>query len=138
MMTESVTIVVDGTSDDAIHLDESLNWDRELRGWARLVPGATPEGTLGADLTQLLVTLESGGMAAAFASVLVAWIKTRAGSVTVKVTRRDGTAIELKADRVRGLKPEDLQKQIAQLAAMSWPHEASATAPGDEPTDGNA
>lgn len=137
-MTESLTLVLDGTSDDAIHLDESLNWNRELRGWARLVPGAAPEGTLGTDLTQLLVTLESGGMAAAFASVLVTWMKTRAGSVTVKVTRKDGTAIELKADRVRGLKPEDLQTQIAQLAAMSWPYEASAATPEDKADDGNA
>jgi Effector Associated Constant Component 1 len=137
-MAESITIFLDGAVDDAIDLHESLNWDRELHGRARLVPVAAPEDTLGADLTQLLVTLESGGMATAFASVLVTWIKKRAGGVTAKVMLRDGTVIELTAERVLGPKPEDLQKQIEQLAAMAWPREAAAITPGDEQAGGNA
>jgi hypothetical protein len=137
-MTGSLTIFLDGTGDDAIDLHKSLNWDRKLHGRARLVPVAAPRGTLGAHLTQLLVTLESGGMATAFATVLVTWIKKRAGSVTAKVTLPDGTAIELTAERVRGLKPEDLQKQIEQLAAMSWPREAAAITSGGENPDGTA
>jgi len=137
-MPEPLIIFLDGTGDDAIHLCESLNWDSELRGRARLAPAAAPEGTLGADLTQLLVTLESGGMATAFASVLIAWIKRRAGSVTAKVTRPDGTTFELTAERVHGLKPEDLQKQVAQLAAMAWPYEAAVTPPGEEQAAGTA
>lgn len=137
-MPEPLIIFLDGTGDDAIHLCESLNWDSELRGRARLAPAAAPEGTLGADLTQLLVTLESGGMATALASVLIAWIKRRAGSVTAKVTRPDGTTFELTAERVHGLKPEDLQKQVAQLAAMAWPSEAAVTPSGEDRAAGTA
>lgn len=137
-MPEPLMVFLDGTGDDAIHLYESLNLDSELRGRARLAPAAAREGTLGADLTQLLVTLESGSMATAFASVLVAWIKRRAGSVTAKVTRPDGTTFELTAERVHGLKPGDLQKQVAQLAAMAWPCEAVVTPPGEEQAAGTA
>lgn len=137
-MPEPLMIFLDGSGDDAIHLYESLNWDSELRGRARLEPAAAPEGTLGADVTQLLVTLESGGMATAFASVLMAWIKRRAGSVTAKVTRRDGATFELTAERVHGLKPEEFQKQVAQLAAMAWPCEAAVTPPGEEQAAGTA
>jgi hypothetical protein len=137
-MPEPLIIFLDGTGDDAIHLCESLNWDSELRGRARLAPAAAPEGTLGADLTQVFVTLESGGMATAFASVLIAWIKRRAGSVTAKVTRPDGTTFELTAERVRGLNPDDLQKQVAQLAAMARPCEAAVTPPGEGQATGTA
>jgi hypothetical protein len=133
-MPEPLTLSLVGTSDDAINLDESLNLDSELRGRVRLAPAAAPEGTLGADLTQLLVTLESGGMATAFATVLVTWIKKRAGSVTAKITRPDGTTFELTAERVQGLKPEDLQNQVAQLAAMAWPGET----PGEDRAAGAA
>jgi hypothetical protein len=137
-MPEPLVIFLDGTGDDAIHLCESLNWDSELRGRARLGPAAVPEGTLGADLAQLLVTLESGSMATAFASVLIAWIRKRAGSVTAKVICPDGTTFELTAERVHGLKPEDLQKQVTQLAAMAWPGEAAVTPPGEEQAAGTA
>ena len=137
-MSASLMLFLDGTGDDATDLYESLSWDSELRGRVRLAPAPAPEGTLGADLTQLLITLESGGMATAFASVLVAWIKRRAGSVTAKVTRPDGTTFELTAERVHGLKPEDLQKQVAQLAAMAWPSEAAVTPPGEEQAAGTA
>jgi Effector Associated Constant Component 1 len=133
-MPASLLLFLDGTGDDATDLYESLSWDSELRGRVRLAPAAAPEGTLGADLTQLLVTLESGGMATAFASVLVAWIKRRSGSVTVKVTRPDGATFELTAERVHGLKPEDLQKQVAQLAAMAWPGDAAFAPPGEDQT----
>jgi hypothetical protein len=137
-MPEQLVIFLDGTGDDAVHLCESLNWDSELRGRTRLAPAAAPEGTLGADLAQLLVTLESGGMATAFATVLVAWIKRRAGSVTAKVTRPDGATFELTAERVHGLKPEDLQKQVEQLAAMAWPGEAAVTPPEEGQAAGTA
>ena len=137
-MPEPLTLFLTGNSDDATDLYAWLSGDSELRGRVRLAPAAVPEGSLGADLTQLLVTLESGGMATAFASVLVAWIRRRAGSVTVKVTRPDGATFELTAERVRELKAEDLQKQAAQLAAMAWTCEAVVTPPGEDRAAGTA
>ena len=137
-MPESLILSLTGNSDDATDLYAWLSGDRELRGRLRLVPAAVPEGALGADLTQLLATLESGGMATAFASVLVAWIRRRAGSVAVKVTRPDGATFELTAERVRELKAEDLQKQVAQLATTAWPGDAAVTAPGEDRAAGSA
>jgi hypothetical protein len=137
-MPESLILSVAGGSDDASDLHASLSWDSELRGRVRLAPAAVPEGALGADLTQLLVTLESGGMATAFASVLVAWIRRRAGSVTVKITPPDGATFELKAERVRELKTEDLQKLVAQLATMARPGDTAVTPPGEDRTAGTA
>jgi hypothetical protein len=137
-MPESLMLSLTGSIDDASDLHASLSWDSELRGRVRLAPGDVPEGALGADLTQLLVTLESGGMATAFASVLVAWIRRRAGGVTVKVTHPDGATFELKAERVRELGPEDLQKLAAQLATTAWPGDAAVTPPGEDQTAGTA
>ena len=77
-------------------------------------------------------------MATAFASVLVAWIRRRAGSVTVKVTRPGGATFELTAERVRELNAEDLQKQAAQLAMVAWSGEAVATPPGEDRAAGTA
>lgn len=137
-MPESLILSLTGSSDDATDLYASLSWDSELRGRVRLAPAAVPEGSLGADLMQLLVTLESGGMATAFASVLVAWIRRRAGSVTVKVTPPDGTTLELTAERVRELKAEDLQKLAAQLASMARPGDAAVPPPGEDRAAGTA
>jgi hypothetical protein len=131
-MPESLILSLTGNSDDAGDLYAWLSGDRELRGRVRLAPAAVPEGALGSALTQLLLTLESGGMATAFASVLVAWIRRRAGSVTVKVTFPDGATLELTAERVRELNAEDLQKQAAQLAAMARIAEAAVTPPGED------
>lgn len=137
-MPESLILSLTGSSDDATDLYASLSWDSELRGRVRLAPAAVPEGALGADLMQLLVALESGGMATAFASVLVAWIRRRAGSVTVKVTPPDGATIELNAERVRELNAEDLQKLAAQLAMMARPGDAAVTPPGEDRAAGTA
>jgi hypothetical protein len=137
-MPESLILSLTGSSDDATDLYTWLSGDSELRGRARLAPAAIPEGALGGDLTQLLVTLESGGMATAFASVLVAWIKRRAGSVSVKVTRPDGAKFELTAERVREIDAEALQRQAAQLAAMAWPGHEAVTRPGEDRAAGPA
>jgi len=137
-MPESLVLSLAGNSDDATDLYAWLSGDSELPGRVRLAPADVPEGALGADLTQLLVTLESGGMATAFASVLVAWIRRRAGSVTVKVTPPDRATFELTAERVRELRAEDLQKLAAQLATMAWPGDIAVTPPGEDQTSGPA
>jgi hypothetical protein len=137
-MPESLILSLTGNSDDATDLYAWLSGDSELPGRVRLAPAAVPEGALGAGLTQLLVTLESGSMATAFASVLVAWIRRRAGSVRVKVTPPGGAAFELTAERVRELGPEDLQKLAARLATMAWPGDAAVRPPGEDQTAGTA
>jgi len=137
-MLESLILSLTGTSDDAIDLHTWLSMDSELRDHTRLAPAAVPRGVLGIDFTQLVVTLESGGIATAFASVLVAWIRRRVGSVSMKVTRPDGAEFELTAERVRVLDAEDLQKQAAQLAAIAWPGHVAVTQPDEDRADGPA
>ena len=86
-------------------------------------------GVLGADLAQLAVSLTSGGAATALASAVIAWLKRRAGPVTVRVSR-DGSMIELSVSRVREMSAEDLQNQVDQLASMVWPGDDVTADPG--------
>jgi uncharacterized iron-regulated membrane protein len=126
MPGETMLAVVDG---DAGELAAWLADEGELRGCVRRVAAPVPMGVLGADLAQLAVSLTSGGAAAALASAVIAWLKRRAGPVTVRVSR-DGSMIELSVSRVREMSAEDLQKQVDQLASMVWPGDDVTADPG--------
>ena len=126
MPGETMLAVVDG---DAGELAAWLADEGELRGCVRRVAAPVPMGVLGADLAQLAVSLTSGGAATALASAVIAWLKRRAGPVTVRVSR-DGSMIELSVSRVREMSAEDLQKQVDQLASMVWPGDEVTADPG--------
>jgi uncharacterized iron-regulated membrane protein len=126
MPGETMLAVVDG---DAGELAAWLADEGELRGCVRRVAAPVPMGVLGADLAQLAVSLTSGGAATALASAVIAWLKRRAGPVTVRVSR-DGSMIELSVSRVREMSAEDLQKQVDQLASMVWPGDDVTADPG--------
>jgi hypothetical protein len=126
MPGEMMLAVVDG---DAGELAAWLADEGELRGCVRRVPAPAPIGVLGTDLAQLVVSLTSGGAATALASAVIAWLKRRAGPVTVRVSR-DGSMIELSVSRVREMNAEDLQKQVDQLASMAWPGDGVTPDPG--------
>jgi uncharacterized iron-regulated membrane protein len=126
MPGETMLAVVDG---DAGELAAWLADEGELRGCVRRVAAPVPMGVLGADLAQLAVSLTSGGAATALASAVIAWLKRRAGPVTVRVSR-DGSMIELSVSRVREMSAEDLQKQVDQLASMVWPGDNVTADPG--------
>ena len=121
MMLQSITLSVDGGSDDAADLGMWLGEDDDLRGHVRMLPAAVPQGALGAELAQLLVSVESGGAATALASVLVAWLRRRTGSVSVRLTRPDGTELQIDAERVRVWDAQELRAQVSQLEAMARP-----------------
>jgi hypothetical protein len=126
MPGETMLAVVDG---DAGELAAWLADEGELRGCVRRVAAPVPIGMLGADLAQLAVSLTSGGAATALASAVIAWLKRRAGPVTVRLSR-DGSMIELSVSRVREMSAEDLQKQVDQLASMVWPGDDVTADPG--------
>jgi hypothetical protein len=126
MPGETMLAVVDG---DAGELAAWLADEGELRGCVRRVAAPVPIGVLGADLAQLAVSLTSGGAATALASAVIAWLKRRAGPVTVCVSR-DGSMIELSVSRVREMNAVDLQKQVDQLASMVWPGDDGTADPG--------
>lgn len=126
MPGETMLAVVDG---DAGELAAWLADEGELRGCVRRVAAPVPIGVLGADLAQLAVSLTSGGAATALASAVIAWLKRRAGPVTVRVSR-NGSMIELSVSRVREMNAKDLQKQVDQLACMVWPGDDVTADPG--------
>jgi hypothetical protein len=115
-----------GSADaDIADLAAWLEAEDELRGRVRREPAAVPDGALGATIAQLALSLGSGGAVTAMASVLIAWLRRRTGSVSVILTRPDGSRVELSADRVRALDAAALQAQVDQVVAAVWPAEYS-------------
>lgn len=116
------TAGADAAGDDgAAALAAWLEADDELRGYVRRETAPPPEGALGAELAQLVVSLGSSGAVTAMASVVIAWLRRRTGSVSVRLTRPDGSAVELSAERVRALDAAGVRGQVDQLVAAVWP-----------------
>ena len=116
-----------------------LAGEEELRGRVRLVQAGAPPGTLGPVTDSLAVALGPGGVSAAVAACLVAWLRQRSSDVVVKVRGQDGRAVEVSAKRVRGLDSSQLPGLARQLAGELA--ESGATGPagdaaGDGPADG--
>ncbi len=88
---------------DTADLAAWLEADDELHGHVRREPAAVPDGALGATIAQLALSLGSGSAATAMASVVIAWLRRRTGGVAVRLTRPDGSTVELQAERVRAL-----------------------------------
>lgn len=131
MVLDIVTLSVSGGAAEAADLAAWLAEDDALRGQVRREAAPVPEGALGGELQQLIVGLTSGGVATAVASVIVAWLRRRTGSVTVRVTGRDGFELEVRAEQVWNMNPEQLRDQVDQLVSAAWPDGA-----GREPGDG--
>lgn len=127
MPIEAMLAVVDGEAGD---LAAWLAAEDELRGCVGRVPAAVPAGALGAGLSQLAVSLASGGTATALASTVIAWLRRRNGPVTVRVIRPDGSTIEMRADRVREMSADALGVLADQMAALVWPGDDVAGEPG--------
>ncbi|GAA2937011.1 hypothetical protein GCM10020221_35960 [Streptomyces thioluteus] len=72
---------------------------------------------MGAAGDAVLAVLEPGGVAAAFAGAVVAWVRTRRGSQTVTVTRPDGTRFTLSTTHVKGLDAQQAAELARKLAA---------------------
>ncbi|WP_143052021.1 hypothetical protein [Streptomyces sp. 2131.1] len=119
-MPDIVTLSVSDGAKETADLAAWLEEEDDLRGLVRREAGTVPEGALGGELQQLVVGLTSGGVATAVASVAVAWLRRRTGSVTVRVSGRDGTELEVSADQVRNMDADQLRAQVAQLVSVAW------------------
>lgn len=140
-MPDIVRLSVDGEGSQAAQAADLAAWlegEDVLRGLVRREAAPVPEGALGGELQQLAVTLSSSGVATAVASVVVAWLRRRSGSVSVRVTRDDGVQVELRADRVRTLDAEQLRAQVDRLVSVTLPEQAGRTPEGDGAGDGAA
>ncbi|MEU2869694.1 hypothetical protein ABZ769_10850 [Streptomyces olivoreticuli] len=114
-----VTITVESVNGPA-GPDDLRHWlvgQPGLRGRVhRQVDGPVP-GAMGAAGDVVLAVLEPGGVAAAFAGAVVAWVRTRRGTQTVTVTRADGTRFTLSTTQIKGLDARQAAELAERLAA---------------------
>ena len=110
-----------GGGESATALADWLEADDELRGHVRREAAPVPEGALGTELAQVVVSLGSSGAVTAMASVIIAGLRRRTGSVSVHLTRPDGSSVKLTAERVRALDAAGVREQVDQLVAVVWP-----------------
>ncbi|MHA6765571.1 effector-associated constant component EACC1 [Streptacidiphilus sp. PAMC 29251] len=94
---------------------------QQLRGRVDLSETPPEPGTLGPVLDALTVALGPGGAATAFATGLIAWLRSRRGDVHIKVTLPDRSSLELTAKRVSDLDTTALQQQVDHMAALLRP-----------------
>jgi hypothetical protein len=112
-----ITLTVVGGADGLRSLTRELGEVDELRGTVRPVHGAPRPGELGALDEALVVAVGQGGALTVLVSVLIAWLRRRAGEVAIKLTKADGTAVEVKATQVRAMAANDLKELAREMTA---------------------
>ncbi|WP_051860360.1 effector-associated constant component EACC1 [Streptomyces anulatus] len=117
-MSVTVELAGPGASDELRSLHEWLSAEDELRGRVRLVQAPPPPGALGTVAETLTVVLAPGGVTAVLASAAVAWMRHRTGEVVCKLTKPDGTNMEVSAQRVRGSDMAEVRELVGELARM--------------------
>jgi hypothetical protein len=126
----SIHIIADDAPGELRSLSRSLGGEDALRGRIRLASTPPQAGTMGAGLDNLLVALGPGSMATAFAAVLIAWIRSRAGAMSIELSRQSGTIMRLEAKKVRALTHEQV-KELADRLSAALPDETAE--PNGEP-----
>ncbi|WP_327364392.1 MULTISPECIES: effector-associated constant component EACC1 [unclassified Streptomyces] len=105
---------------------------QELRGRVEGVERPPETGTLGPVLDALSVALGPAGAVSAFATGLIAWLRTRRGDVHIRVTLPDRSSLELAAKRVSGLDANALQQQVAEVTNLLSRQQEGAGEPEPE------
>ncbi|MGW6705218.1 effector-associated constant component EACC1 [Streptomyces sp. NPDC054956] len=129
-----VAVIAEGP-DAGDHLRSLRDWladSQELRGRVEAVELPPETGTLGPVLDALSVALGPAGAVSAFATGIIAWLRTRRGDVHIKVTLPEGSSLELAAKRVSGLDTPALQQQVAQVADLLRRQQAGSGEPEPE------
>jgi hypothetical protein len=99
-VTEKTRIELVDAADAPEELASLSRWlgdDEEFRGRVRLVRAPVTEGTMGALPDALSVGLASGGALTVLAGSVSVWLKQRRSTLTVKITREDGSSQEITA-----------------------------------------
>lgn len=116
-----ITLEVSGAADTAGASSDLRQWlrrDPELRGRiGRASVVAPAPGTMGATAELIPLLLAPGGLTAALAAAVVAWLQSRRGNQTVTITKPDGTQVVVTSEGVQRLTPEatgDLAQRVAQ------------------------
>ncbi|MEU2062413.1 hypothetical protein [Streptomyces sp. NPDC013455] len=110
----------------------------ELRGrLVRQSATAPPPGTMGASGELVTLLLAPGGLTAALAAAVVAWLQNRRGDQVVTITLPDQTQVTVSSTKVRGLTAQatgDLAQRVAAAIDRSGTSPEGDTergAPGD-------
>ncbi|SCG07114.1 MULTISPECIES: hypothetical protein [unclassified Streptomyces] len=134
-----VDLLVPDTGESA-DLRRWLLRDPQLRsGVGRERTHEPPADSMGAREELITLLLAPGGLTAALAAAVVAWLQNRRGNQTVTITRPDGVQITVTSERVRGLTPEmsgSLALRVAeaiQAPDTSGPNPAPGSSEPGEP-----
>ena len=130
--------MISGTDLSADELRSLRRWMldvRSLRGPVDLRPADAKPGEMGSLTDALVVAAGSGGAITAIAGALVSWLRHRTTDLTVKITRPDGSALEVDGKRVRGVDSEQLNVLIEDLAAQLGAQAAITTQHGRGPAE---
>ncbi|MFJ1549762.1 hypothetical protein [Streptomyces sp. NPDC088246] len=129
-----ITLEVGGPA-ETDDLRQWLRHDPGLRSAVGQAPPGTPvPGSMNGGVAELIpVLLTPGGLTAAMAAAVVAWLQSRRGNQTVTITRPDGPQVTVTSERVRGLTAEgtgDLAQRVAE--ALQQPPQPGPPANGPE------
>lgn len=119
-MTANLEIEADSI-DDLLSLQREMATEDVLRGTARRQPRSSPE-TLGA-VEVLEVVLNSGGAIAAFAPMVISWLRNRTSNIKVRIRRKDGSELEVSADRLKRADTNQIARLTQQLADFAGDEE---------------
>jgi hypothetical protein len=108
---------------------------RSLSGPADLLQADPKSGEMGSLTDALVVAAGSGGAITAIAGALVSWLRHRTTDLTIKITRPDGSALEVDGKRVRGVDAEQLNVMIEDLAAQLGAQAEITTQDGRGPAE---
>ena len=114
-MEVAVSVICEGETDELRSLYRWLVGEPELRGRVRLVERPPQPETLGS-IPDLLTVAGPGG---ALATAVIAWLRNHTSDVVCKVTRKDGTSVEISAKRVRGSDLAMQQRLMQELVALA-------------------
>jgi hypothetical protein len=108
----------DLSADDLRSLRRWMIDSGDLRGPFDLRQADPQPGEMGSLTDALVVAAGSGGAMTALAGVLISWLRHRTTDLTVKITRPDGSTLEVSGTRVRGLDALALGAEIDRLAGQ--------------------
>ncbi|WP_327091075.1 hypothetical protein OIE66_10750 [Nonomuraea sp. NBC_01738] len=117
------------TADEARDLYAWLREDGDLRGSVTMSESRAPEGALGPVINGLEIAFGAGGAAVTAANVLIAWLGSRKGEVSVTVSKNsDGAEVQVSAKGVKGLDLAATKALTEQIAEVLKSAEAEADA----------
>ncbi|MEV4379276.1 hypothetical protein [Streptosporangium sp. NPDC049644] len=114
-----MTVTAENSADELRNLHSWLQEEPELRGQVRVREGDPPPDALGPVVDGLQVALGTGGVGASLAGVLIAWLRTRGGEVSLTLSRSENeTRVEMTAKGVKALNLVETQALTTQLVEV--------------------